>query len=173
MRFFFYGLLSDVETLDIVLGRPAPEGPWLPARLADRRLVRLRGDSYPLLVAAPGETVPGFVVEGLGPEDRNRIGFYESVEYAPQTVRVTLGNGTPLEALAFSTGERAVIDPTPWSFEEWRRHHKARDLREAELWMSLYGHLDIETADRLWDRALESGESLESLVTRITGRSGA
>ncbi len=171
MRFFFFGLLRDADVLERVTGRPWAADRFTGARLADTRLVRLRGETFPMLVAAPGVWVPGVLVEGLIESDLDRIGFFESVEYRPCTVEVELQVGAWVEARAYATTLRAVHDQEPWSFEVWRRRDKARALREAELWMALHGHLSIEEADRRWDAALAAGKTIEELVREVRGAS--
>jgi hypothetical protein len=171
MRFFFFGLLRDAEVLGLVTGRPWTADRFTGARLAGARLVRLRGETFPMLVAAPGVWVPGVLVEGLTESDLDRIGFFESVEYQPATVEVELRVGGRVEARAFATTLRAVHDEEPWSFEIWRLRDKARALRETELWMALYGHLSAEEADRRWDAALAAGQTIEELVREVRGAS--
>lgn len=155
MRFFFFGLLRDRDILETVLGRPvAAEDGFAVARLAGYRLVRLRGDSFPLLLDAPGASVEGVALEGLDEREIGRIAFYESIEYQPRALQVTLAGGGAVEARAFSGAPAAAHDGEDWRFEDWRACHKADDLLEAALWMTLHGHLGVAEADRLWDRAM-------------------
>lgn len=168
MRFFFFGLLSDPELLDLVVGRPMPGRPFPAARLKDHRLVRMQRETFPMLVPAPSQVVPGIIVDGLNDTDLARINFFESVEYEPRPLTVELA-GAPLEALAFGTTARAVPGQEAWTFEDWRIRFKAHDLREARLWMSFYGVVDVDEADRLWDEARASGRTLEDLVAEVCG----
>lgn len=169
MRFFFFGLLRDRDILELVLGRPAQRWPLPCARLAGFHLARLRGDSFPLLLPAPGGAVEGIVVEDFAEAELDRLHFFESVEYAPRPVQVELAEGGMTEAHIFAATERAHHDDEEWHFEDWLARHKARDLRESELWMALYGHLSIAEADRLWDEALAEGRSLEDVVGEVLG----
>ena len=103
----------------------------------------------------------------LSESDLDRIRFYESVEYRPSRVEVELAGGEAVAAQAFATTERAFHDEAPWSFEDWRVRDKARSLREAELWMALYGHVSVEEADRRWDAALAAGQTIEDMVREV------
>ncbi len=163
----FFGLLRDTDMLELVTGRPWAADRFTSARLAGARLVQLRDETFPMLVAAPGVWVPGVLAEGLGEADLDRIRFFESVEYQPSRVEVELSGGEGVEAHAFATTERAVHDQAPWSFGDWSLHHKARALRETELWMALHGQLSVEEADRRWDAALAAGQTIEDLVREI------
>jgi hypothetical protein len=170
MQFFFFGLLRDREVLELVLGRPVSGWPLPCARLPDHRLVRLRGDNFPLLVAAPGGSVEGILVEGLGREELARLHFFESVEYAPRAVRVQDSSGAWLDAQVFGATGRAAADGADWRFEDWLARHKARDLHETALWLALYGHLEPAEADRRWDEARAEGRALEELVREVSGK---
>ncbi len=167
MRFFFFGLLRDAEVLELVTGRPWTAERFIGARLGGARLVRLRGETFPMLVAAPGLWVPGVLAEGLTEADLDRIRFYESVEYEPSLVEVEAAGGDLVEARAFATTRRAAHDEEAWSFEDWSLRDKAHSLREADLWMALYGHLSAEEADRRWDAALAAGQTIEDLVREV------
>ena len=59
MRFFFFGLLRDAEVLELVTGRPWTTERFTGARLGGARLVRLRGETFPMLVPAIGAWVQG------------------------------------------------------------------------------------------------------------------
>lgn len=168
MRFFFFGLLSDPEILNLVAGRDVPGYPYPPAHLEAHRLVRVQRETFPMLVAAPDARVPGVIVEGLNAEDLARINFFESVEYEPRPLIVQAAEG-PIEALAFATTERAIPDQEPWTFQDWSRRFKAHDLREARLWMSFYGVVDVQEADRLYEEARAIGRTLEDLVVEVCG----
>lgn len=164
MRFFFFGLLSDLDILELVIGRPAPGQPFPAARLRDRRLHRVANESFPMLVEAPGEVVPGVIVDGLTEGDLCRIEFFESVEYEHRPIEVELLSGPRVEARAFAATARAARTPEVWTIDDWRRRHKAKDLRETAIWMRLYGVLSVEEADSLWDAVLESGRSPDDIV---------
>ena len=168
MRFFFFGLLSDRDILEIVIDRPAPGHPFPRANLADHRLVRLKRETFPMLVAAPNLAVPGVIVDGLTVADIDRIVFFESVQYEPRPVVVHAGDA-PIEVHAFAATARAVPDQEAWTFEGWRRRFKARDLREARLWMALHGHVEVREADRLWDEARAVGRPFEDLIGEVCG----
>ncbi len=71
MRLFFFGLLRDSDVLELVTGRPWAADRFTGAWLAGARLIHLRGETFPMLVAAPGGRVSGVVVEGLADHRRH------------------------------------------------------------------------------------------------------
>lgn len=167
MRFFFFGLLSDPDVLELVIDRAAPRRPFPAARLHDRRLHRMENETFPMLVEAPGEIVSGVIVDGLTEADLARIEFFESVEYEHRSIDVELLSGQWIAARAFAATARAAPATEPWTVEAWRLRHKAKDLREARIWMSLYGIMGIEEADRFWDAVLEDGRSPADAVREL------
>ena len=169
MRFFFFGLLRDKDVLELVIDRPLPVQAFHRARLGDARLVRLRGETSPTLVRKPGAWVAGVIVEGLAGADLERIRFFESLEYEPRTVEVEPLDGGRVDAIAFAATARMAHDDEEWRFEDWVARHKTQDLRETELWMAFFGHLEIAEADRRWDEALAAGRSIEDLVREVRG----
>ncbi len=169
MRFFFFGLLRDKDVLELVIDRPLPVPAFHRARLGDVRLVRLRGETSPMLIRSPGAWVPGVIVEGLAETDLERIHFFESLEYEPCTVEVEPLDGGRVEAIAFAATAGTAHDDEEWRFEDWLARHKTQDLRETELWMAFFGYLEIAEADRRWHQALAAGRSIEELVREVRG----
>ena len=168
MRFFFFGLLADPDILNEVAGRPIPGHPFPSARLSGHRLVHLRRETFPMLIADAGHHVPGVLVDGLSEAEVERIIFFESVEYEPRPLTVEF-DGTQVEAHAFATTARAVAHHEPWTFQAWQARFKAHDLREAMLWMSFHGVVDVAEADRLWEAARAAGRPFEDLVAEVCG----
>ena len=179
MRFFFFGTLMDRDVLDVVVER-APlvggvGGPAVharqPAWLDGYRRVTVQRETFPMVVAAPGQRMEGVVVEGLNATDIDRILFFESIEYAPSTIDVSLADGSPLSAQCFLTNEGIGHKGDVWEYERWLSDHKADCLRETRLWMALYGHVDCHEADSLWDAALAAGRPLEDMIAEVRAQS--
>ena len=168
MRFFFFGSLRDHDILEAVIGRPFPRRAFPAARLPDHRLERMAKETFPLLVAAPGASAPGIVVEGLQAADIARIHFFESVEYEPRLHPVELAAGGVLDCHLFAATALAGVTGEPWRFDDWAARHKAKELREARLWMAFHGRVTAEEADRLWTEAVAAGRALEDLIAELT-----
>lgn len=107
-------------------------------------------------------------MDGFSEDDCARIAFFESIEYEPKPITVLTEDGARVMAHAFLTTAHGEATGAPWSFAEWRERFKAKDLRETRLWMSLYGHVDAEEADRLWEEARAAGEGFEAMILRAT-----
>ena len=169
MRFFFFGTLRDKDILEVVTDRAVDGHPFAAAFLSGYRLLRVRRETFPMLIEAPGADVEGTVVEDLSAADIERIRFYESIEYDPAEHRVTLAAGGSLTCHVFAATGKIEHSGEAWTYEDWARRHKAKELRETRLWMALHGHLEPTEADRLWDEARDAGCPLEELVEAVTG----
>ncbi|MDJ0947196.1 MAG: gamma-glutamylcyclotransferase family protein [Kiloniellales bacterium] len=173
MRFFFFGSLRDHDILEVVIGRSFPRRPFPAGHLPDHRLERMAKETFPLLVAAPGAQAPGIVVEGLETADIERIHFFESVEYEPRLHTVELAAGGTLDCHLFAATPVAGVTGEYWHYDDWAARHKAKELREARLWMAFHGRVTAAEADRLWNEAVAGDRALEDLVAEVIGVSGA
>lgn len=73
---FFFGTLRHAPVLNIVLGADCPNPPVVPAQLPGYAAHWVRGQGYPALIEAPGDTAPGVLVRGLNDEAVARLTFY-------------------------------------------------------------------------------------------------
>ena len=190
MRFFFFGTLMDRDVLDAVVGQAsagqlAIGQPAIgqqtagqqtavhgrrPAWLDGFRRMTVAREAFPMVLPAPGHRLEGVVVEGLSAADIDRILFFESIEYAPRTIDVALADDSRLSARCFLTNDGVEYNGETWDYGQWLNAHKADCLRETRLWMALYGHVDCQAADRLWDEALAAGRPLEEMVAEVRAR---
>lgn len=128
MRYFFYGTLMDGAVLAAVLGRTPPR-PFRPAVLDGYLRVFRKGRSYPVLVPAGGESVPGRLVEGLGEGDARRLDAFEGPEYTLREIRVRLPRGREVGALVFMPRPGVPASSVPWAPADWHRRHRTRYLQ--------------------------------------------
>ena len=135
MRFFFYGTLRDPEVLAAVLGRPLPPRRLVPAWLPGHAARRVVAESYPCLVAAPGERVDGVLADGLGARDAARIAFYEGPEYRLANLLARRPAGAAVLARACLLRSPPRDDGGAWDYESWRLAHRDRQLIRARRWM--------------------------------------
>jgi hypothetical protein len=133
MRFFFYGTLLDDAVREIVLGAARARALRLgPASLPGWRRAFMRGRSYPVVVPSAGDSVDGLLADGVDREGYRRLGAFESDEYVERTLRVVAPDGAEVRALVYAAGPRARIGDRAWSFEDWRREHRAAFLKRIE-----------------------------------------
>ena len=57
---FIYGTLRDDALREAVLGRPTP---LRPATLPDHRVMRVAGETFPMVVPSPGNLLEGALIE--------------------------------------------------------------------------------------------------------------
>ncbi len=147
---FAFGTLRDGDVLEVVLARAPAEIERTPARLRDFRVARLPDESYPVLIASPGDIAEGLLLRGLSDQDFDRIAFFENAEYELRSCRVELDDAREVEAVYCSEGVTKTGPKRPWSLEAWQRTDKPEFIRDIRRYMRLYGQLSAEEADAEW-----------------------
>lgn len=130
---FFFGTLLEPLVLSLVTGLAITGGDLAPASLAGFRRVRVRGKSYPTLVAAPADRVVGAVWRGRHPEAIARLNAYEGEGYRGELHRVTLDDGSVLTAWVYLTRPE-LLEPSEesWDLEVWRQAHLPAFLAQGQ-----------------------------------------
>jgi len=128
MRLFFYGTLLDPDVRDAVLGPKASQVLVTPARLAGWRRRRARGKSYPIILEAPGEQVPGIVTSSLDADALARLTRYEGPGYALFDCRPVLEDGSSVAAQVFQPTAKLLADDAEWDLAAWQAKEKAEWL---------------------------------------------
>jgi gamma-glutamylcyclotransferase (GGCT)/AIG2-like uncharacterized protein YtfP len=126
VRYFFYGTLMDTEIRRCVLGLPlaaTAEEAWL----SGYRRVRVRGKSYPMLIA-DADTVHGLLIADITPQQRARLTVFEGSEYREALLPVRGTRSGLVEARVFLP-RRPARGALPWSFDQWVRVDKQRFLQ--------------------------------------------
>jgi nudix-type nucleoside diphosphatase (YffH/AdpP family) len=109
----------------------------------------MKGEAYPLLVPAEGRTAEGVVLMDAGPDDMERLAFFEEAEYGLADIRVETPEG-PVDAVHFRATEKTPSTGLPWDFGHWRRHERTAALEAARELMHLYGRVPVEDIDLYW-----------------------
>ena len=120
---FIYGTLRDPDILAAVLGRNVPPAALQPATAQGYRTVYYPGQVYPALVAAPGDSAAGALLQGLSAGELAALDAYEGDEYrrASLVVQTDIGAGT---ALAYLPTQAIAPDAPAWTLETWTATHK-------------------------------------------------
>lgn len=146
--YFFFGTLMDPDVLRLVLGRDP--GPFAAAAILHGfERVRVEGESYPALAAAPAGRVEGVLLRGYTAGDDLRIRYFEDFDFTIERCEVHTAAGAET---AYFCGAVRNIAPTdlPWSYVDWAASEKEKFLQVARIYMAAYGELEGEAADRLW-----------------------
>jgi hypothetical protein len=128
--------------------------------------LRVRGESYPLLVPAPARIVEGTLVHGLTAADAARLAFFEGDEYETAPIMVEVGSHRRVRALAFRARPGLASDRRPWDFAAWRRSDKRAFLPLARLWMEFFRRASFADIDALWQERRRHG--LTATLRRIS-----
>lgn len=147
---FFYGTLRDEDLLEVVTSRSGLQGLTLQdAGVRDMRVVREAVETFPILVEAVGERAHGLLVDGLTPEERARIAFFEDSDYRLAEVE-TLAHGRQVLAHTFLPSEKLDGSNETWELTAWRREHKALMLACVEEQMSYFGRVEQAIVETWW-----------------------
>lgn len=158
-RYFFFGTLMDRDVLELVLGRSVSQDAFAAATLDGFRRVRVRKDTFPMLVADPDATVDGIVYRTCSDEEDARILFFEDFDYGLLPCRPRTAEGT---VDAMFCGIDTAMEPSdePWELETWADRYKIGFLRLSAIYMDCFGRMTPEEAEPIWE------EGRQELVVR-------
>lgn len=150
MILYFYGTLRDRELLRLVLDREVDDLRIEPAAAVDHAARVVVGETFPVLVPAPGASAEGVVVHGLSERDIFRLRFFEDEDYALSPIDVT-ADGQRVQAQVFTPTQRLAVTEREWRLSDWASQDRTFDLVCAADWMTLADEgLDQAALDRLW-----------------------
>jgi hypothetical protein len=149
-RYFFFGTLMDRDVLELVLDRSVDDDAFVPARLGGFRRVRVKKDSFPMLVADPLASVDGMVFHSRDPHEDARILFFEDYDYDLAICRPVTASG-PVEAMFY--GSETGVEPSdePWGLETWAPRYKVGFLALSRTYMACFGRMTPEEAEPIWE----------------------
>jgi gamma-glutamylcyclotransferase (GGCT)/AIG2-like uncharacterized protein YtfP len=124
-RYFFYGTLMDRAVRAAVIGRRTPAAKEHAAVLAGFRRVYARDATYPVIIPDDGALVDGLLVAAISPGEAVALHRFEGPRYRCEEVEVRLPQSTAVRARCFLPISREIATDRPWSFDEWRRRHRA------------------------------------------------
>lgn len=132
MRFFFYGTLMDEAVRLLVMGVSARSLTIRPAWLDGWRRAQMRGRHYPVVVPAAGQSVAGLLADGVSEPAVLRLDRFEGADYRRSSLGLRTEAGDAATAWVYVAKDAAVAGVQPWSYDDWRRRHRAAFLR----WLS-------------------------------------
>lgn len=129
MNLFTYGSLMFPEVWERVTGL---SGPGAPACLADHAARRIRGQTYPALVASAGDLTEGVLYQEVTPEAVARLDAFEGPFYDRVMVGVMLPDGAATSAWVYRASRQDDPDilPEPWQAGCFRRDHLRQFLHD-------------------------------------------
>ena len=151
---FAYGTLLDAEVRSVVLGENAHQVALTTASLSNHACLRLPDESYPVLTHQPGARTVGAIIENLTDELWARIDFFESDEYELAPIQVETKAGQK-ETWCYGAGKVMPGATEPWSLKAWQQQHRSGFLKMIGPYMALFGKVDLEAAEQLWDELQE------------------
>ena len=111
---FVYGTLRYRPLLWQVLGA-YDHLTILDAALPDHAVDRVNGHAYPMIRSSPGDTAQGLLIEGLKPDDHDRLNYYEW-GFAYDRRRLSVAGRM---AEVFFPADGDLMPDGPWDLEHW------------------------------------------------------
>ena len=149
-RYFFFGTLMDRDVLELVVDRPVAAGALQPARLDGFRRVRVRNDSFPMLLEDRRACVDGMVFRSERELDDQRILFFEDYDYALEPCRPVTVDG-PVDAMFCGIDPSVDASDDPWTLEAWAIRYKTAFLELSTTYMACFGRMTPEEAEPVWE----------------------
>jgi len=127
MNVFTYGSLMFADVWSRVAGQSCPSRI---ATLHHFAAWKVRGESYPGLAPAPGQSTTGLLYLDVSADAAARLDAFEGPFYQRTPVTVRLADGTAIEAETYivTPAHRHELEPATWDAEEFRQHHLASFL---------------------------------------------
>lgn len=150
LSFFFYGTLIAPDIRAAVLGGPSPFVQH--AMLSGFRRSPVAGRDYPGIAPAPGRSVDGLLVTGIGPAMAARISWYEGGEYEPVSRTVITDDRQHITAWVYAPRPTVRLAPGDWSLTDWQSRRKRAALRWISAAMHRLPKSDLDRSVRRWRR---------------------
>ncbi|SLN39549.1 ADP-ribose pyrophosphatase [Falsiruegeria litorea R37] len=139
---FFYGTLRYVPLLELVLDRPADHINLTQAELHGYGAYAVKDQIFPMVDKGEGRVTHGLLVQGLTPEDIDRLIYYEGgFDYDLHRLPLRTASGEMVEAEVFIPAPGLWEPSTPWSLDDWAADWGELTVLAAEEVMSHYGSL--------------------------------
>lgn len=135
-------LVTDMSIADLSLSSVTVKG------FAQRQVV---GETFPVLIHAPGGSVDGIIITGLTDLALERILFFEGSEYELDSIAVVDNKNAIVNADYFRDTSAYEILSVPWDFREWQQVHKAPFMTHTQRFMQLFGTMTTQEADAWWN----------------------
>lgn len=173
---FFYGTLRWTPLLRRVLGTAVDGLGVIPARLPDHAVVWAAGEAFPMIVAAPGGSAEGLVVQDLTQEQVDRLDYYEGgFAYDLQERVVETAQGLRRAQVYVPQPGRWTAG-APWDLDDWIARWGAITLSAAEEVMARCASMPVAEVQRLlpffrargWARALAADPAPQTLRSTMT-----
>jgi len=152
-QFFFFGSLRDADIAAIVIGRSLSADDLVPAQLPGYRAVCVPEDTAPVLIADATAKAPGVLVQTLSVPETERLGFFESVDYAARPLPVVTESGERQIAQVWLDSHYTPQNLQPWHYEDWLVEHKPAFLAMTQAYMAHFESGDVAAAEAGWDAA--------------------
>lgn len=130
MKIFVYGTLRDDQVRTAVLGHDVAR--TIPATMPDHAPLLVKGEAYPMIRPAQGQTANGMILCDLSQADVDMLDKFEGDEYLRAAAVVYAHDGTPHDVFVYKD-LHGNDDDGMFDLEYWR-HHLKDEFIETFMW---------------------------------------
>ena len=171
---FFYGTLCHLPLLQLVMEDIAHLD-IQPAALPDRAVHWVAGQSFPVIINAPGQLAQGVLVRGLTEENIARLDFYEGgYDYSLEDAQALVGKDAYTTRVYVTQDGRWPVG-APWMLQDWVRDWAQVVLLAAAEMMQDYGKTSAQDVAQRYPQILQRAASrvrAEATDTPVSVRVG-
>ena len=162
---FFYGTLRDAGIRRCVFAESIGDDQIIHAHAQGYDTMFYPGETYPVLVPAPGVVTMGHVLLNPSDEALERMVFFEGSEYELADLPVTSVDGEAIQARYNRACDSRLNFSEPWGYEKWRLTERDNFFEVTRLYMKrCWGKMTLADAGLIWQELQLRHDSLDRLV---------
>ena len=162
---FFYGTLRDAGIRRCVFAESIGDDQIIHAHAQGYDTMFYPGETYPVLVPAPGVVTMGHVLLNPSDEALERMVFFEGSEYELADLPVTSVDGEAIQARYNRACDSRLNFSEPWDYEEWRLTERDNFFEVTRLYMKrCWGKMTLAEAGLIWQELQLRRDSVDRLV---------
>ena len=135
---FFYGTLRDIAVRGYVFDDTVGAEQVIDAHAKGYRTMVYPGETYPVLVPAPGAVTVGQVLLEPSDEALQRMRLFEGNEYELAALSVTAKDGQVMQVRYNRASAKNLKPREPWNYEQWQATERDHFLEATRLDMAQY-----------------------------------
>ena len=135
---FLYGTLRYLPLLELVGGADLADR-VVPADLPDHQVYWAKGQAFPMIAAAPGETAHGLLLTTGTQSVVDRLAFYENIFGYPLVPVDVMVDGQTVSAMVYWPESAGIAQGALWSLDDWITDWAVISMNTAREVIDFYG----------------------------------
>lgn len=148
---FFYGTLRDTGVRRCVFADTIEREQIIDARAQGYSTMFYPGETYPVLVPAPGVVTVGQVLLEPSVEAIERMAFFEVSEYELADLTAITATGETLQVRYNRANDSGLEFTKPWDYKKWQLTERDNFLEVTRQYMErCWGKMNLAEAGVVW-----------------------